>query len=295
MDARSTSRRSVVVVPTLLAVVVTAGCRQDDRTPIVGPRVVPASAQATITQGVGAAPDWTAFSADVDITTVGGPKSDTAIHRVHIDRSFDASGHWRTRVTAPLRAGSSPTSPSSKLLTSIELSESGNIVGAYDGDGNAMDVAKVMTPGGLSAASAGRKALPALPGGLGRLAANQDPHAWLDNIVATPEAAARIAQRLGAHGQKGTPAADGRDRFVSTVGDKTVETILDRATGAIAEEHLSRGGQSLYSAHHDYTQLPGGPVVRTHTRIEYAGNSSHPATMVVERTLSNVKLTRGGR
>jgi hypothetical protein len=204
---------------------------------------------------------------------------------------LDANDRWLTRVTLPPKPGLEADTRAGEMVATVEMSDDGKVTGVFDREGRAISLAKLME-GTLPRASETRSlGFPQMPAKRGRAEAKSDRHAWLDDAVLTPAAAERIAQRLSKHMLK-VGELNGAKRFVRP-GAVTAEALVDATTGAVVEENAYHGTKRLYHATHSYSRLPNGPLVRTHSRVQYDPDGA-AGPIVVERNLTNVKLTAGG-
>jgi hypothetical protein len=238
-------------------------------------------------------PEWSGYAADIETTIdLGAGKRTT--NRTHIERTLDASDRWITRITLAPRRGVPVDAQSRALVATVEMADDGSLMGVFDGEGRSVATDELLE-GTLPKSSANRAGLsfPAFPAaGVSTARRTKvDRHAWLDDAVVTPKAAERIARRLAKH-MTSAGEERGKKKFVRQ-GNVTAETLVDGSTGAIVEEKAQRGKQRSYHASHSYSRLADGSLVRTRSRIEYTADG-RADPVIVERTLTNVKLTPGG-
>lgn len=274
-----------------LVALAAVGCSDADQAGPAGPSAErtgggPANAKANAEKA-----EWSGYAVDVEtVLRLRGAKPVT--YRSHLERKLDTNDHWLTRVTLAPRRALSADAQAGELVASVEMSDDGNVTGVFDREGRAMPATNFLD-GTLPRGSATRslESIPPLPAQRGRAGVKSDRHAWLDDAVVTPEAADRIAQRLAKHMVR-QGDTKGAKRFVRA-GAVTAETLVDGTTGGVIEENAYRGQKRLFHATHSYSRLASGTLVRTHSRVEYAPDDDGEA-VVVERKLTNIKLTPGG-
>lgn len=262
----------------LIALLMGTACADD--------RMAPAP-QAGLTS-VASPSDLRGFSADLEMAvTKGGVRS---VSRSRIERRETARGKWITRVTRPVVAPFGETGNEKTLVTTVELSDDGS-VSTFTSDGTRIPVQSFPHAPPPGKGDAKLRSLPPYPANPGEGRSARDGEAWYDNVVVTPESAARVSARLERRMSR-VADASGTLRYIHS-GRLQAEVRVDPITGAVLEESTSDPTGRVH-AKHSYARLDGGVLVRNHSRIEYR-NSGDRNAVVVESTLRNITVARAGQ
>ena len=249
---------------------------------------------------------WNTFSADITlrrrrVDAAGQPVGDsvTAQH-YHWERS-SATGRWKTTMTlAPaspvsLRMLRGSAALDDRLLVArIEDDEDGSAPRVYNKRGDTL-----RAPGALN------ELLPATRGGdpgrwppppATKAAKGQRPHAtqsasqWIDHHFI--RRSGHDARRLAFQRRHGPPVGQvrGLDRYVTTHGDRTEETLVDRQLQVPVEANLVREGRLVSHRTMSYAPAGGDFVVRRSIRTEHLVSSKTGERAIVDIEFANVRL-----
>ena len=248
---------------------------------------------------------WNTLSADITlrrsrVDAAGQPVGDgVTAQRYHWERS-SATGHWKTTMTlAPasplsLRTLSGTAPVDDRLMVArIEDNEDGSGPRIFNKRGDML-----RAPGTLD------QLLPARPDGdparfppppasnaaHGRPQATQSVSQWIDNHFLKRNG--HGARRLAFQRRHGPPVGQvrGLDRYVSTHGDRTVETLVDRQLQVPIEANVVRQGQLVSHRTMSYAPAGGDFVVRRSLRTERLVSSKTGERAIVEIEFANVRL-----
>ena len=118
---------------------------------------------------------------------------------------------------------------------------------------------------------------------------DRNPRAWLDHIVVTPAAGARVRAGLErAFGASQGRVAD-RDRFVRVMRGQLLEVLVDPTIGAVVEQNLMDGGRLVQRVRYGYTKADDTTYVRTQIRAERARPDRPDARVIMEQVLTNIR------
>jgi hypothetical protein len=257
---------------------------------------------------------YTYFAADVSITLTGDVSilSTPRLTRrlsYRVVREKTPNGVWQTSFALkPARAPMIGALQRSADLARVQVSDYYRIVEAYNGAGQVVSYEspkdttfqRFLRQRGLRSedttsfpqrpvqkpASPAPSTAPAGTAALGDTSAT----AWLAKIVVGPtEAADTRAQIESAFGRP-TGQINGLDRYVTANGTRTMELLLNRTQGLIAEANLADSGKLVHHATFGYTQRADGSFLRTSARVEVAPRKGQGAPTVIQYSMSNVVI-----
>ena len=265
----------------------------------------PAPAPASKAASLAPTDAWDTYSADITlrrsrVDAEGQPAGDgVSAQQYHWERS-SATGHWKTTMTlaaspVSLRTLRGSAALDDRLLVArIEDDEDGSGPRIYNKRGD-----RLRTPGALD------QLLPATrgvePGRLPsppatRAAAGRRPRAtqsasqWIDNHFIKRKG--QDARRLALQRRHGPPSGQvrGLDRYVTTHGDRTEETLVDRQLQVPVETNIVRQGRLVSHRTMSYAQAGGDLVVRRSIRTERLVSPKTGERAIVEIEFANVRL-----
>jgi hypothetical protein len=270
----------------------------------------PASAQPapTAPKAASLAPTdaWNTYSADITlrrhrVDAAGQPVGDSVTaQQYHWERS-SATGHWKTTMTlgpaspALLRTLRGTAALDDRMLVArIEDDEDGSGPRIYNKRGDLL-----RAPGALDqllppSAGTDPQRLPHPPPARGaggqRPQATQSASQWIDNHFIKRnghEARRRAFQR-----QHGPPVGHvrGLDRYVTTHGDRTDETLVDPQLQVPVETNVVREGRLVSHRTMSYAAAGSDLVVRRSIRTERLVSSKTGERAIVEIEFANVRL-----
>jgi hypothetical protein len=117
---------------------------------------------------------------------------------------------------------------------------------------------------------------------------------WLDEIILTPGRRDKRLEKLERRLGKGEKTARGLRRHVTHDRGLVREVLVDTAAAAVLELNVARDGKLLHRTMFGYTAIGDGIFVRTRTRIERPRADRPDQPLVIEHTLSNVRVERRG-
>ena len=264
-------------------------------------------AQAAASKAASLAPTdaWDTFSADITlrrsrVDAAGQPAGDgVSAQQYHWERS-SATGHWKTTMTlAPaspvwLRTLRGSAALDDRLLVArIEDDEDGSGPRIYNKRGD-----RLRAPGALD------QLLPAAPDSdpgrfphppAAKAAAGQRPRAtqsaqWIDNHFIKRKG--QDARRMALQRRHGSPAGQvrGLDRYVTTHGDRTEETLVDRQLQVPVETNVVRQWRLVSHRTMSYAPAGGDLVVRRSIRTERLVSPKTGERAIVDIEFTNVRL-----
>ena len=244
---------------------------------------------------------WDTFSTDITLRRSrvgadGQPVGDgESAQRYHWERS-SASGHWKTSMTLAPAAGQSLRALHGNaplddrlLIARIVDDEDGSGPRIYSKDGEPL-----RAPGALDTlfpAAAGRDPARApRPPAAKAARPAQSPSQLVDNHFI--KKSAREARRAALQRRHGAPSGQvrGLDRYVTTKGDRTDETLVDRQLQLPVEANVVRGGRLVSHRTISYEDAAGDLVVRRRVRTERLVSPTTGERAVVELEFTNVRL-----
>jgi hypothetical protein len=235
---------------------------------------------------------------DADITIVTETDNTRRFHvpaghgaRVHLARFRDDGGNWWTSIEMPSRGNPRrPRARTARVVTRVEMRDGGGLVRTWYANGefageNTPSRPPGEVPGGgeLGKLAARAKDMPAPA--LGALS--------FDALVVTPGSAARLRARLEKVART-LASADARShRLLVEKGDKSLELVLDAATGAVTEEITRARGNVVQHATHEYKRGPQGLLVRSRTRL-HRGAAEGRGPIAIETIFENTRVRARG-
>jgi hypothetical protein len=298
-SARRIHRDLVGPVTWCLAILATAACH--DTTPI-GP---PSPAARSVASGHGLADSADFFAADVKVKANGryagaNRPAQQREFTYHVERTLVGKS-WKSSMTIPPN-GIGPARAANRDIARVEIDDAARTVTMFARDGSELAMPDADDPRAQAMTrkfgddSSYRKIRPT-HGKSEAMQRQHGPRAWLDGLV-VPVADAQRARRLG-QVERTYGAAKGKvnglDRYTKENNGHLVETLVDPATGTVAETNVAEQGELLQHTVYGYDQLPGGQgYLRRSAHIEIAPKKGSREPTVIDYTLSNVRLERRG-
>jgi hypothetical protein len=244
------------------------------------------------------------FAADVKVTASGQRVADGVPEQrrefsYHVERKREG-GSWRTTMTIP-PDGLGPSQPHSMDIGRVEIDDASRTAQMYRRDGSAVPLPDTDHPAVIRMGrqydddSIRTRLRPARGQGEAPPSANQS--GWSDGLI-VPTTDAHRGRRLGSLERqfgKAKGTVDRLDRYERTDGHRTIEVLVDPNEGVIAESNLAEDGRLVQHTRYAYAQLPGrNSYVRHRMRTEIAPRNAGAKPVVIEYTLSNIRLERRG-
>ncbi|MBA3889532.1 MAG: hypothetical protein H0X64_03280 [Gemmatimonadaceae bacterium] len=275
--------------------------------------VVPRSTSPSPSLGAAPADGWDHYVADVETSVRGGPASGAdkvgarGTFAYQVERTRGKEGAWSTRITLTkvpeLRSVGGERAGHSPVGMRLEIDEEAGELRVFDAKGNR--VQGDIPPEAASAigierarTAAEKRAGRQFPQRGARPAARSTPaahrDAWLDNIVITGAARARLAQHRQQVLGRPVERIRGLDRYVVQKPNELREVLVDPALGAVVEENVVAGGKLVRRMAHSYEKREGGMFVKSKTQIEQLVAPDDVEPIVITQTFRNVRLERKG-
>ena len=249
---------------------------------------------------------WNTLSADITlrrsrVDAAGQPVGDSVTaQQYHWERS-SATGHWKTTMTL------APASPVAQRTLSGTAPVDDRLLVARIEDDEDGSGPRIFTKHGdvLRAPSSPDQLLPPRPDGdparlppppASKAANGQRPHAtqsvsqWIESHFIKRNG--HDARRQAFQRRHGPPSGQvrGLDRYVTTHGDRTDETLVDRQLQVPVEANVVRQGQLVSHRTMSYAPAGGDYVVRRSIRTERLVSAKTGERAVVEIEFANVRL-----
>lgn len=117
-------------------------------------------------------------------------------------------------------------------------------------------------------------------------------YAWVDRIVVTQAARARLARQRSAHFRADGRDPRGLDRFTRAIPGGLIEQLVDPAIGVPLEENVVVGGRLRMRHVATYIPQPGGVYLRSMLRTEFEPPPGVESPRVVTLRYNNIVLER---
>jgi len=117
---------------------------------------------------------------------------------------------------------------------------------------------------------------------------------WTDGLIATPEKRAKRKDDLERKFGKAQGRVGGKDRYVASNGDVTVEVLVDPDQDVPVEINTTRRGELVAHSLAVHERHSSGALVRRLLRAEQVSGDAAGTRAVTEIEVTNVSLTRGG-
>jgi hypothetical protein len=255
------------------------------------------------------------FAADVKVTASGQRVADRVPEQrreftYHVERKREG-GSWKTTMTIPPN-GLGPSQPHSMDIGRVEIDDATRSAQMYRRDGSAVPLPDTDHPAVIRMArqydddairtrlrpARGKGEAPQSGSQSGQSDQGQEQSGqWSEGLI-VPTTDAHRGRRLGSLERqfgKAKGKVDRLDRYERNDGNRTIEVLVDPNDGVIAESNLAEDGRLVQHTRYAYAQLPGRrSYVRQRMRTEIAPRDASAQPVVIEYTLSNIRLERRG-